>query len=335
LHNAIAGELSASAGLDVDRLHLRYDIFMSGMSWLRDSPSLGELRQGPQYRTALEHLDAIVAVADPIFAQKSLVRRDIERLRPLLDRLEIDFMALSAAATSLESREFETLSQKMLKQSRLGFGLLLTQLTLMAMALTVLILRNRKRRAEQTELLALNEALRLAQEKADVANQAKSHFLANVTHEIRTPMNAVLGMADLLLTTRLDTQQKFYTENIGKAGRSLLMLINDVLDFSRIEAGHVVFENTPFQLDDLVQSVCLVVAPVAREKDLILRSFVRVDPAQTYLGDSLRLRQVLLQLLQNAVKFTVLTPQRFPNFLPALPRWTPLQPANRVVPAWA
>ena len=304
LDNAIANEISAPGGIDAERLRLRYDIFLSGMAWLRDSPSLGDLAQSKQYRGALEHLDAIVAVADPIFAQKVLARQDIDRLRPLLQRLEIDFMAFSAAATSLESREFETLSKKMLKLSNLGFGLLLTQLTLMALAVTALILRNRKRRAEQAALIELNEALRLAQEKADVANQAKSHFLANVTHEIRTPMNAVLGMTDLLLATRLDATQKSHTESIAKAGRSLLLLINDVLDFSRIEAGHVVFENTPFQLDDLVQSVCVIVEPAARAKDLVLRSFVRIDPGQSYLGDCLRLRQVLLQLLQNAVKFT-------------------------------
>ncbi|WP_051378008.1 ATP-binding protein [Derxia gummosa] len=143
-----------------------------------------------------------------------------------------------------------------------------------------------------------------ALERAEVANEAKRRFLSTMTHELRTPLNAIQGMHDLLGETRLDGHQRELLGSIDTAARTMLGLVEDVLDFSKIEAGKVVLEDAPFDLTDTVDGVLRMLAPQATRKglDLVLRIDPRIDPALR--GDAFRLRQVLLNLLGNALKFT-------------------------------
>jgi len=147
-------------------------------------------------------------------------------------------------------------------------------------------------------------ALRDAQLKAEAADRAKSEFLANMSHEIRTPMNGVLGMAELLAATELDDKQRTFADVIIKSGNALLTIINDILDFSKIDAGQLELESEPFDLREAVSDVATLMTARARQKDLEM--IVRVDPAihNTFVGDVGRLRQVLTNLVSNAVKFT-------------------------------
>ena len=140
--------------------------------------------------------------------------------------------------------------------------------------------------------------------KAEAANQAKSEFLANMSHEIRTPMNGVLGMAELLDRTNLDTRQKSFTEVIVRSGNALLTIINDILDFSKISAGQMVLDPAPFVLAEAVEDVATLVSARVAEKNLEL--IVRVDPGlpASVTGDVGRFRQIVTNLLGNAVKFT-------------------------------
>ena len=154
------------------------------------------------------------------------------------------------------------------------------------------------------ELLATDEELKVAKEKAEEATEMKSMFLANMSHEIRTPMNAVIGMAYLALKTPLSERQRDYVTKIHNAGTSLLGLINDILDFSKIEAGRLDIETVDFRLDDVIASVTAITADKAQEKGLEFLTDVDSAVPQHLVGDPLRLGQVIANLINNAIKFT-------------------------------
>ena len=156
----------------------------------------------------------------------------------------------------------------------------------------------------ELHLQELNDELSLARDRAEAASRAKSEFLANMSHEIRTPMNAIIGLARLLQEAQLAQRERGYLDKIQVATQSLLGLVNDVLEFSRVEAGQLQLEHAPFQLQHILDSISVLISGSAADKGIELVYDIDPHLPTDLAGDPMRLQQVLLNLLSNAIKFT-------------------------------
>lgn len=184
------------------------------------------------------------------------------------------------------------------KRARI-WGFVITAMALIALIVAFLFVMNQGR-SQQRMIKALNESEKRSKELANMQEQ----FLANMSHEIRTPMNSILGFTNLIKRTELNPMQREYVQNIHSAGENLLALVNDILDLSKIEAGMMHVEETRFSLRSMVSSVGAMFIEKIREKDLKFNVHIDKDVPDILCGDAVRLTQILVNLISNAVKFT-------------------------------
>ena len=202
------------------------------------------------------------------------------------------------------SHQFEWLHQRV-DGTQFHADVMLTRLSASGKSVLQATVRDISERiAAEARMQSLNEQLLQAVQRAETANRAKSEFLANMSHEIRTPMNAIMGLARLLEESPLARRERSYVAKIKMSTRSLLGILNDVLDFSKIEAGQMRLEYTSFRIDQVLDSISVLLAPNAAAQGLELVYDVAPDVPVQLVGDPMRLEQVLLNLVSNAIKFT-------------------------------
>ena len=287
-----------------DDLALRHDIFLSRAQLLRDNPSMAKLHGRAEYEKLLPRIESLVARSEPLV---NLPRPDVRELQGLHDEMVAlgpDVLALSTAANSVITQMLDSQLQTVRTQSQLNATLIAAMIVVTLLAAIALWLRHQRQTVEQLALNRLNRNLRDAQLKAELASESKSRFLANMSHELRTPFNGLLGMLDLLEASPLSTQQREQVGSARESAQYLLTLLNDILDLSAIEAGKVALQPEPVNLPRLLQEVQTLMRSLAQGKGLSLQSAFGAGLPEWIGADPTRLRQILYNLLGNAIKFT-------------------------------
>jgi len=304
LRGEIDRELLSRHPMDWDKLQLRYDLLLSRIDVLQNGVGSQRLRETNAYLLVLPKLEQISAVQNLAFSSASPDRQKLSKLLEQMDLLVPDINMLSMTAAKEVNQMQETAVATLLGQHRALVWAISCQIVLLVGAAAVMLLRLRNEGQEREILRQLAKDLSEANARGESAIRGKNQFLANMSHELRTPLNGMLGMLGLLEGTQLDAAQADYIQTARRSARHLLVLLNDILDISSLDAGKMSLKPDVVRLSGLIADLETLVRPLAQNKSLGLDIVQDSNLPLWVLIDETRVKQILINLLSNAVKFS-------------------------------
>jgi signal transduction histidine kinase/ActR/RegA family two-component response regulator len=290
---------------DWQQLQLRYDILLSRAQLLAGNPTIRALKSESEYNQTLPKVSVLLAALEPLMEEPRLHTRQLQALLEQLHEMGPDVQAMSLAADRLITHQLEDKVNRLRDQNQWIVWLVGMQVVVLLIAAGGLWVRHLRLNKERQALQTLNQELLEATQAAERANQAKSQFLANMSHELRTPFNGMLGMIQLLEDSHLNPEQREQLRTAKKSAQHLLSILNDILDISAIDELKLKIKPERVQMQALVQDVHDLFAAQGLIKGLSMPIDFASDAPSWVLADPTRVRQILLNLLNNAVKFTL------------------------------
>ena len=295
------------AGVDPFELQTRYDVFLSRIGQITNFPRRDLMDKSAPYIQATDAVERFVNQADPLFSEPQKLLASPLQLAEINDRIQAILPLLgelTREANRAGGRFLDQRNKQLQKQSVLITALAAAQAALMLVFVGLLVRHIRRQQQRYIELQILSKELVEARDQAEAANHGKTVFLANMSHEIRTPFQGLLGMLTLLDEPNLSGRQRDYLQTARDSAMHLLGVLNDILDVATMESGTLKLSVSPVPLHNVVQEVEDLMQVAARDKGLELRIDAANDLPQWVMADATRVRQILYNLINNAIKFT-------------------------------
>ena len=302
--HALDTHLSGQDPLSKDTLIARLDALANTIDQVRDVGNSGLMFKNPQNITAVDAMHDVAQQARAALAHDDLQHPQWLALQNSMTAFSEQTRALGISTDQMVSQLMEQQINNMLQQNQQIIGLTGALLVFLMISAGALLHRNRAHLFEKAALEALNKELRQAQQDAEAASRGKSLFLANMSHELRTPFNGIVGILSLLGSTPLSAQQADLVKTVNDSAGHFLKLLNDILDMSAMESGKLHMHNGAVELRSLMLEAQAIMRPLAMQKQLAFELQGLPDQALWIKSDATRLRQILLNLLNNAIKFT-------------------------------